>query len=152
MVDLKVVKDFYRFYEDNKEFIDDKFSEASGGEDLNIDLDMYQNSVDSGIATIFSIESEEKFVGYISMVVSPDPLNAGNITAVVDHFALDKHSRGKGIASFVLKEIETFLEREGISDLRICLSPSEEHKEIANSLGYEAETVYYKKDLGGEQW
>lgn len=149
MVDIHSVKDFYDFYKRNKTFVDNTFSKASGGKTLNIDEDLYQLSIEEGSVTLFEIFDEEaESIGYVSLVLTPDMLNKGNVVAVVDHIALVEEARGNGVSTYVIKRIEEFLKDNDINELNLVFPPTEEHDCVASKLGFKKSTVFHKKELG----
>lgn len=149
-VDLVLEKDFRKFFSEHKEFVEDKFKEALGQgreDELNLDMDLYQERIDSGCVSVFSLYIKEEFVGYLSLVISPDFLRKGKISGYIDHFALDKEYRNKGIAKKVLSDIENFLKDNEVRELSLCFPATEEHKVITGSLGYKPDITFYKKSL-----
>lgn len=151
MIKTKYVNDFGLFYEEHKNFIHERYDEASAlcntTRPLDIDVALYQQLVDLGYAVVLEIYNDEDFIGYCSIAISPAVLSVGNVDAKVDHLALSKDAREKGFATEVLKQIEEFLEGAGVDEVMLVFPDTELHKKFAVKNGYKESIILCIKEL-----
>lgn len=151
MIETKYVDNFKEFYENRKEFIHARYAEAkplcNSDRDLNLDIDAYQNLINSNAVTVLEVFEDQEFIGYCSITISPALLSNGRVDAKVDHLALDEQARNRGCASFVLEEIENLLKDQGVDELGIVLPSTEMHDGFAKAKGYKKTVTIHTKNL-----
>lgn len=152
MLKTEYVKDFYAFYTEREKFIKERYEEASKlcstTRELSPDFLLFQQLIDLNSLVVLAIYDDENFVGYCSVSISPALLSKGAVDARLEHLALSKDARSKGLASSIVKKIETFIKENGADELSICLPPTELHESFASKNGYKKSIVIHTKNLG----
>ena len=140
MVTLIYVKDFSKFFEEHKEFIENQYKESTESVEearpLNPDLDLFQKMIDINSFNIFEVFDEDKFIGYISLTMGPSMVNKGFVDAVVDHIVLDKEYRKKGVSLDMLSQIEEFLKDSEVDEVKLSIPATKQHDKFADRAGY----------------
>jgi ribosomal protein S18 acetylase RimI-like enzyme len=151
MITTRYEADFESFYEEHKEFIEERYKEAKAlcatSRDLDIDIDLYQEMIDSDTLTVFSIFEADSFVGYCSIITTPSVLSKGALDARIDHIALSEESRSKGYASLVVAELEKILVEQNVDELTIVLPSTTSHNNFAESLSFKKNVTLHTKTL-----
>lgn len=152
MFKTEYVENFSKFYNEHKDHVDKHYEDFadsySGNRKLDIDINLYQKLIDAGSANIFTLWEDEKFIGYISVSISPSVLCKGYVDAVVDHLYITEESRGKGYMKKILKELEAQFSDEALDRYTIAFPANSSHAKLAASLGFSVQSSIYIKSLG----
>lgn len=151
MFNTRYVDNFAEFYGNHKAFIQKRFDEAkelgTSNRELKIDVDLYQQLIDTNIITVLELFEDDTFIGYCSVLISPAILTKGCVDAKIDHIALGEEYRDQGYASLVMAEVEALLKDQGVDELSIVLPPTKAHDKFAETKGYKKSIVMHTKSL-----
>ena len=151
MLRLVHIKSFSDFYEECKEEFLQHYSFCedykSNKVSLNINIEMFQQLISTGVMNIFKIYDEDIYVGYINVTISLNPL-FNKPQAVVDFLHIIPEQRRCGYAEKTILELEKELKQEGVYDFNIQLPDKDYSESFAGALGYTKTSIIFSKYLG----
>lgn len=144
------VDNFQEFYDNNKERFEEHYKQCeeyrASKKELSINVQLFQDLIDSGVMNLYTLWLEDECVGYINLTFHFSPI-FDDVQAVIDFLYIDPSCRNKGLASVFLKEVEQVLLDNECTDLSLSLPNKEYADSIADSLGFVKTSAMYTKHL-----
>lgn len=151
MLKTEYVDNFAEFYEQMNAYFADHYENCeeyrAEYQLLDIDVGLYQQMIDQGVANFFILKEEDTPVGYVNVSITPNPL-FNKPQAVIDLLYILKEYRNKGYTKQAIAEIEKELRDTDVPSLNIMLPNKEYSEHVAEGLGYHKTSTVYTKVLG----
>lgn len=115
--------------------------------DLQMDWDLYIKLENSGLLKVFTARDDNKLVGYLCVVISPNLHSKGTLTASEDGLFVDKPYRGGSVATGLVEFAEKCLKDDGLKILIFTGSVDKPIDGLMDHLDYSPIETRYKKVL-----
>jgi len=113
---------------------------------VNIDIDQFQNLIDSGIFCFFEIlDDNNQSAGYIGCAIVPELLFDIDSRVSIEYIYIKPEYRDQGFFDKTIRSLEETFIDEGINDITIYMPNKEYSDYIMDSVGYvKTSSLYYK--------
>jgi len=130
--------------------IEDHFSEVYPSKEsfsLDMDWETYSKLEELGLVKIFTARDNDKLVGYLWVILSPNLHSKGTFTASDDGLFVSKEYRGKQVAQELIRFTEQCLKEDGLKVFYISGTHENPIEPLMNLMGYTAIETKYQKVL-----
>lgn len=130
--------------------IENHFAEAYPSREtfsLDMDWDMYAKLEDMGLVKIFTARDNDKLVGYLWVILSPNLHSKGTTVASDDGLFVSKEYRGKQVAQDLIRFTEQCLREDGLKVFYISGTHENPIEPLMNRMGYSPIETKYQKVL-----
>jgi GNAT superfamily N-acetyltransferase len=115
---------------------------------VDVDFEKYIEMDKLGLHFVAVAYTNDKLVGYMSIILSESPHNK-ELLAITDSIFISEDFRGSGLGSSLIKEVESECKLRGVKDLLLTFKEDHPHHQIITDSGFTKYEVVYSKHIGG---